>query len=156
MNHNNVNQYVELKQRHTAERNSIAYIVAIGKEALAEELADFGWNEQDVKPVYDPNLLGVYVHKDDCSNFQEMINRHSAEYEQDIANDLTGEGFIYDMWNCELSNHEYIVTGDFAPAMEALGIELTDFHMNPALENGLQLAHQHQMALYKEYDEMER
>lgn len=156
MNHNNVNQYVEMKQRHKSERNSIAYIIAIGKEALDEELADFGWNEQDVRPVYDPNLLGLYVHKDEHSNFQEMINRHSIEYEQNIANDLTGERFIYDMWNCELANHEYVVTGDFAPALEALGFEISDLHNNPALANGLQLASTHQMELYQEYDEMER
>lgn len=57
-----------------------------------------------------------------------------------IAADKTGEGFIFDMFDYELSNHEYIITYDTADTIDALGLTMADIEKNKALAHGLAMA----------------
>jgi hypothetical protein len=52
----------------------------------------------------------------------------------------TGEGFILEMFDYELSNHEFTYTGDTEDTIDALGLSQGDFDNNPALKAGLRLA----------------
>lgn len=47
--------------------------------------------------------------------------RLKEEREAAIAEDKTGDGFIYQMFLCELSNHEYNYTEDVEETLDALG-----------------------------------
>ena len=49
-----------------------------------------------------------------------MMKRHDAEINEAIDSDQTGEGFIFDMFDYELSNHEYSYTGDMTDSLCAL------------------------------------
>ena len=153
-----VNQYAEMIERHKAERNAFKSIVAIGEEALNEGLERQGWSKDDVRLVHDCGLLGFYVYKDDYNTFTEMLARHKAEYDQNIADDVTGEGFIFEMFNYELYNHEYFVTDNPRPALDSLDINDEDLEENPALMNGLLLAQKRQTEVHQYVDdeEMER
>ena len=54
---------------------------------------------------------------------------------------------IYDMFYTELANHEYIITGDLEPTLEALDLSLEEINSSKALLHGLKKA----MAAQNEY-----
>ena len=55
---------------------------------------------------------GGYVQKKDADLLHQTTERHNKEMEAAIAEDKTGEGFIYEMFLYELDNHEYGYTRD--------------------------------------------
>ena len=57
-----------------------------------------------------------------------------------IAEDQTGEGFIYEMFLCELDNHEYNYTRDTGDTLDALGYTAKEVIDNPRLKRGLEKA----------------
>lgn len=54
-----------------------------------------------------------------------------------IADDETGEGFIFEMFLYELDNHEYGYTGETEGALDALGYTADEVLENPKLKRGL-------------------
>ena len=72
----------------------------------------------------------------------ETFDRHKREMKEAIAADPTGEGFIFDMFLCELDNHEYGYTGDTTDALEALGFTAKEVVDDPRLNRGICKAHQ--------------
>ena len=65
---------------------------------------------------------GGYIRKTDESAFSAMMERHDAEMKKAIDSDSTGDGFIFDMFNYELSNHEYSYTRDLTDTLCAIGL----------------------------------
>ena len=53
------------------------------------------------------------------------------------SNDTTGDGFIYDMCNYELANHEYSYTCDVSDTLNALGFTIDYVNSNKNVLNGL-------------------
>ena len=76
---------------------------------------------------------------------------HDKELKKAIEDDLTGEGFIYDMFNYELSNHEYCVTYDVGDTLNALGFSIDDINNDKRLLHGLQLATKNQHEQHEMY-----
>lgn len=69
-----------------------------------------------------------------------MFERHEREMKEAIETDTTGEGFIFDMFNYELANHEYVITYNITDTLEALGLTADDINNNPLLAKGLKMA----------------
>ena len=66
--------------------------------------------------------------------------RHAEEMRIAIENDTTGDGFIYQMFDYELSNHEYIVSGDVSNTLDALGLTHDEVNSDKRLLHGLKKA----------------
>ena len=70
----------------------------------------------------------------------EMVRKFKRAHEEAIENDKTGEGFIFDMFSCELANHEYTYTGDIKPALTALGLTIKMVNKDKRFVTGLKKA----------------
>jgi hypothetical protein len=98
-----------------------------------------GLTVDDVDQVYKvPG--GGFMKRSEFHLLPEMISRHHDEMQAAIDQDTSGTGFILDMFDYELGNHEFIITHDTGPALDHLGLSEKDIEKNPALENGLRLA----------------
>ena len=69
-----------------------------------------------------------------------MCARVTDEVNEEISADPTGAGFVADMFETELSNHEYIITGDLSETLDACGLTEKEVMETPKLKNGLEIA----------------
>ena len=103
----------------------------------------------DVLGVTDKNDLlsvgyGGFIRKADRNALDELIEKHDREMKDAISNDTTGDGFIYDMSNYELANHEYSYTWDVSDTLNALGFTVDYVNSNKNVLNGLLKAVEYQ------------
>ena len=70
-----------------------------------------------------------------------MMDRFDRELQEAIANDSTGDGFIYEMFLYELESHEYGYTRDPEEALDALGYTWEQVQEDTKLLNGFAKAH---------------
>jgi hypothetical protein len=82
---------------------------------------------------------GFYLRTDSKLIFA-TLEENEIEMQAAIRNDIDGSGFIKDMFSYELANHEYCVTFDLEPTLDALGLSVDEVNNSPALLNGLLLA----------------
>lgn len=138
------NLYVELKERHSKEFNNFPCFFAFNQDQFNEGMEKLGLTKNDTDKIY-RGIGGMFYKKSDSQKLKDMLNRHDREMKQAIKNDITGEGFIFDMFNYELANHEYCWTMDIEDTIDALGITLEEINNNEQLLHGLNKAKQYQM-----------
>lgn len=138
--------YRELKKKHQEEINAFPFMFAFNNEQFIQGMAKLGFEPGDTDKIYDIGG-GGFVRKTDYKALEDLIDRHQREIKEAIAADETGDGFIYDMFYYELANHEYIITGDLEPTLNALDLSLEAINSSPALLHGLKKA----MAAQNEY-----
>lgn len=137
--------YQEIKRRHGDEFETLPIFWAFSNEQFEKSMEKIGLTVKDTDKICKiPG--GGFCRKDDVRLFCDMILRHSKEMEEAVASDTTGEGFIFEMFDYELSNHEYSYTWDMEPTFEALGVTKQDLIDNPILLKGLNLAIKSQQA----------
>ena len=68
-----------------------------------------------------------------------------------MMNDLTGEGYIKDMFEYELANHEYGYTYDLEDTLNAIGLSMEEINNDERLKHGFDLA----LNRYRENEEEE-
>ena len=134
------NAYLELKQQHEQERNDFPMAFAFSQAQFVEGMAKLGLGPDDTDKVYKLGGTGGFYRKADAPKLREMWQRQNREMDEAIAADTTGEGFIFDMFSYELSNHEFMVTGTSRDALDALGLTIEEVKASPALAHGLKLA----------------
>ena len=113
---------------------------AFSQEQFQEMMKEWG-----LRPKKDLDKIarlpfGGFVQKKDVPLIRDTFSRHREELQAAIDADPTGEGFIKEMFLCELENHEYSYTGTSEDALEALGLSYEDVAANPKLVHGLELA----------------
>lgn len=140
------NKYLELKRRHEKEVNDFPFIFAFSQEQLNEGMKKLGLNATDTDKILSIGY-GGYIRKSDKENFFSLNERQEKELKDAIQNDTTGENFIYDMFDYELSNHEYCITMDVSDTLDALGLTIDEVNNNPNLLKGLQKAIKNQKLL---------
>lgn len=133
------NKYLELKRRHEKEVNDFPFIFAFSQEQLNEGMKKLGLNATDTDKILSIGY-GGYIRKSDKEAFFSLNERQEKELKDAIQNDTTGEDFIYDMFDYELSNHEYCITMDVSDTLDALGLTIDEVNNNPNLLKGLQKA----------------
>lgn len=69
---------------------------------------------------------GGFIRKTDAEAFRAMFRRHRLERKAAMDADRTGDGYLLEMFRCELSDHEYGYTRDAEPALMALGVSWED------------------------------
>ena len=135
-----MNKYAELRQRQQEEFNALPLGFAFSQKQFNEMME--GWGLDPEKDL--DNILrlpgGGYVQKKDASLLHQTTERHDAEMAAAIAEDTTGEGFIYEMFLYELDNHEYGYTRDTEDTLDALGYTMEQVQADARLLRGFQRA----------------
>jgi len=140
-----MNAYSVLKGKHQEEVDNFPMKFAFSNEQFEKAMAEFGLTPNDTDKIYKfGNSGGLYL-RTDSERLFEMIKRHDKELEDAIASDMTGEGFILDMFNYELANHEYSYTHNVQNALDALCMDIELVKKDHRLSHGLMLAKQKQL-----------
>lgn len=134
-----MNAYAELKERQQKEVNAFPLGFAFSNQQFKNMMGKWGLTEDDTDKIYSIGS-GGFVRKCDADAMHEMFERHAKEHTDAIKADTTGEGYIYQMFAYELSNHEYDYTGELQDTLDALNITDEDLEKNEALRNGLKKA----------------
>lgn len=135
-----MNRYAELRKRQQEEFNALPLGFAFSRKQFDEMMQEWGLDpEKDLdKLLRIPG--GGYIQKKDADLLHQTTERHDAEMAAAIAEDKTGEGFIYEMFLYELDNHEYGYTRDTEDTLDALGYTAEEVLGNPQLKRGIEKA----------------
>ena len=135
-----MNKYSELRQKQQEEFNALPLGFAFSQKQFDEMMRGWGLNpEKDLDKILRiPG--GGYVQKKDADLLHKTRERHDAEMAAAIAEDTTGEGFIYQMFLYELDNHEYGYTRDTEDTLDALGYTAEEVLGDPRLKRGIEKA----------------
>ena len=131
--------YSQFKDRHEKIRNSIPLGFCFSNKQFKEMMTKFGLNETDTKEICSIGG-GGYIKKTDAHLLTDAFKLKESEFAAAIAADLTGENFIFQSFNSELSNHEFCYTLDPTDAIETLGFSMNDIKHNSTLSHGFSLA----------------
>ena len=128
-----MNRYAEMKRRQQEEFNSFPRQFAEGMEKL-------GLEPSDTDKVFKSPGGGIY-RREDSQRLKAMFERFDQELKEAVAADKTGEDFIYEMFLCEMENHEYGYTGDLDETLDVLGYTLDEILADGRLSRGLAKTH---------------
>lgn len=133
------NAYAVMQQRHQKEFDQFPLGAAFSKKQFREMMEEWGLTETDTDKILSIGA-GCFIRKSDKEAYHEMVVRQNTELDAAIAEDKTGEGFIYQMFLYELANHEYGYTLDMDSTLNALGYTLEAINADERLLNGLSKA----------------
>ena len=114
-----MNAYLEMKESHQCEVNAFPLKFAFSNKQFEEGMKELGLSLDDTDKVYKLGDTGGFYLRTDADRLHEMFDRHEKEMQDAIDSDITGEGFILEMFSYELSNHEYVITHDVEDALNA-------------------------------------
>ena len=134
-----MNRYADMKRRQQQEFGAFPMQFAFNDRQFAEAMAALGLEPTDTDKIYKTPGGGFY-RKEDGPRLAAMMDRFDRELQSAIAADPTGDGFVYEMFLCELGDHEYDVTGDLSETLDALGYAPEDVRADPRLRHGLEKA----------------
>lgn len=129
------------KQRDNQQRRANEFLhkyafFAFSKEQFSEGLQKLGLTEDDAKHLFRiPG--GGYLLAGKAKDFTKMLNDFAEERKAALNDPKTGRSFAYDMFFCELANHEYCYTGNPEEALDALGYTAEDVEADPMLKDAL-------------------
>ena len=146
-----MNVYITLTKKHQQEVNDFPFFFAFDKKQFNDGMRELGLNPTDTDKIYSLSGTGGYYRKSDSKMLHEMFDRHEKERQSAIDADTTGDGFIFDMFNYELGNHEYVVTYDETDAIYALGLSVEDVYSSKKLLHGLRKAKKAQLDWYAKH-----
>ena len=135
-----MNTYLTMKQAHQKEVNDFPFFFAFSNKQFEEGMAKFGLSPNETDKIYSFGGTGGYYLRTDSDRLHEMLQRHRKEMSDAIKGDVSGEGFIFDMFNYELANHEFIISGDIEYTLEMLDISLKEYNKDARLKHGMSLA----------------
>ena len=135
-----MNSYKKLREKQEKEINNFRMFFAFNKNQFEEGMRSIGLEPDNTGALLKMGDSGGYIRKNDRQDFSDMMERHNVEMKAAIDADPTGEGFIFDMFNYELSNHEYNYTGDLTDTLRAVGLTKAEINASAKLQHGLQKA----------------
>ena len=140
-----MNKYDEMRHRHQKKFDEWAnehMFFAFSDEQFREGMHKFGLDpEADQDKLYKTGTGGFY-RQTDAADLKKILTENMQEFEEAIAADQTGDGFIYDAFISELRNHEYDYTGDPTDALDSLNMDSETVRNDPRLLHGLKKAEQ--------------
>lgn len=143
------NVYSKLKRKHEKEFNEFPMMFAFSDKQFEEGMEKLGLTKEDTDKIYSIGG-GGYIKKTDSKALSELMKKNELEMKNAIDSDLTGEGFIFDMFNYELGNHEYVITYDISDTLDALDLTYEEVKESEKLSYGLKLAKKAQMEYFNE------
>ena len=143
-----MNTYQQMKDRQQKEFDAFPIGAAFSNKQFEEMMQKWDLTVNDTDKICSIGG-GCYIRKTDKEAFCALINRLTSEKENAIAADLTGDGFIFDMFVYELANHEYCITYDLEDTLDALGLTAEEINADKRLTHGLNKAIKHYLKNYK-------
>lgn len=135
-----MNRYGVLREKQQEEFNALPLGFAFSDKQFCEMMKKWGLDpEKDLDKIYRIPGNG-FIQKKDHAHMHEVIDRHEKEMQAAIAENKTGDGFIYEMFLFELRNHEYGYTGDSEDTLDALGYTLEQVLSDERLKCGFEKA----------------
>lgn len=131
--------YQELKNKQQKEVNAFPLGAAYNKKQFEEMMAKWNLKPSDTDKICSI-ANGVFIRKTDIPAYNALAEKIEKELQEAIDNDETGENFVYQMFACELADHEYCITYDLQETLDALGYTFDDIQNNSKLSNGLKKA----------------
>ncbi|MDL2206552.1 hypothetical protein LJC33_06570 [Eubacteriales bacterium OttesenSCG-928-N13] len=131
-----MNSYQALSERHQQEINAFPMKWGFGDEQIAQGMRELGLDPTDTEQVIGIGA-GGFIRKSDKQAFINMLKRHRAERESAKAVDVDGTGYIYEMFDYELANHEYVYTQRLDETLGALGMTIEEIYADARLTRGL-------------------
>ena len=132
--------YAELRKKQQNAFNALPLGFAFSQKQFDEMMKRWGLDpEKDIDKIYQiPD--GGYIQKKDAELFHQTVARLDKEMADAIAEDKTGNGFIYQMFLCELDDCEYGYTGDAESTLDALGYTWEEVCADSRLLHGFEKA----------------
>ena len=134
-----MNAYAEMKKRHQEEVNAFPLMFAFNNTQFEEGMVKLGLDPNDTDKIVSIGA-GGYCRKEDATRLVKMFGSHRREIETAIRDDVTGDGFIYEMFSYELRNHEYGYTRSYGATLNAIGLKMSAVQKDEALRHGLEKA----------------
>lgn len=135
-----MNQYRKMKDEHQKRVDALPIKFAFSMQQFREAMEGWGLSENDTDKIYKMGSTGGFYRREDSKLIVDTLSQNSREMREAIAADTDGTGFVKDMFLYELANHEYCITYDLEPTLDALGMTEDEVLASPALKNGLILA----------------
>lgn len=136
-----MNKYAEMRQWQQAEFDALPIAFAFSNKQFEKMMVGWGLDpEKDLDKIYRLGNTGGFYKREDKLLIQETFKRLGEELEAAIAEDKTGDGYIYEMFLYELDNHEYGYTMDTEDTLDALDFTAEEVLENPRLKRGLEKA----------------
>lgn len=134
-----MNKYEEIRNRHEKKINDFPLGVALSNAQFKDMMEKWGLSENDTDKIV--SIDGVrFLRKSDIEEYNKLWTEIRKEHKDLIQQDKTGDGYIKDMFICELYNHEYGYTCELDDTLDALELTYDQVMNNPALKHGLELA----------------
>lgn len=134
------NKYLTLHQKQQQEFNEFPMAFAFDEKQFDRGMAKLRVAPEDTDKIYEFRGTGGFYRRTDAVRLHEMLNRHKAERQAALDGDITGDGYIYEMFKCELEVHEYTYTEDISDTLEYLGFTMDDIAADQRLRRGLNRA----------------
>lgn len=134
-----MNTYKILKDKHEKEFGEFPKFFAFSDKQFEEGMRKLDLTPEDTDKIYSIGG-GGFIRKTDSDAFGTLLDRHETEMKEAIEADQTGDGFIYDMFDYELRNHEYGYTYDLGPTLDALDLTREEIKNDKRLLHGLNKA----------------
>ena len=144
--------YQEMKRRHEKEYNDFVegrIFFAFSNKQFDEGMERIGLKPTDTDKIYSIGA-GGFILRSESKAHKEMANRFAREEKEAIANDKDGTGYIREMFEYEMNNHEYGYTGDISDTLDCLGLTIEEINNNEALLNGFKIARKAVIDWYNE------
>jgi hypothetical protein len=139
------NAYYTLKRKHEREFKEFPMIFAFSTKDLEEGLVKLGLTPDDKDKIYSTGG-GGYYRKSDSPALKEMLDRFDREMQEAKDADETGDGFLFEMFDYELANHEYCITYDVHDTLDALDMTIEEVQSSEKLTHALNRARKAQFA----------
>jgi len=136
--------YSQLKSRHEKEYNEFSkdcVFFAFSNKQFEEGMEKLGLKPDETDKIYSIGH-GGFILRTKSKEQNEMFLRFIKEHQQAIDNDTDGSGYIKEMFEYEMGNHEFGYTGDITDTLEALSLTMEEIRASETLSNGYALAYE--------------
>ena len=128
--------YEAMQKRHQQEVNAFPIKWAFNNRQLEQGMRELGLN-----PSQTNEIVGIggggFIRRSDRQAFIDMFKRQDAERKAALAAQKTGSEYAYQMFLCELGNHEYVITGNLSDTLDACGLSAEQINNDPKLRKAL-------------------
>lgn len=135
----NLDHYLTLKNKIRDEGNAFPYGFAFSDEQFDRMMEKWGLGPTDTDKIVQLGM-GAFVRKADIKAMQEMWRRHDKMIADAVAEDKTGEGFVYEAFLYELQNHEYLFNYDKEQILNTINLSLKDLEENNIIADAFKRA----------------
>lgn len=144
-----MNSYQQMVAKHQKEISEFPLVYGFGKEQIDEGMRKLGLKPSERNKVTSYFGVGDFLRITDVPALKSMLMRHEAERKAAIAADKTGEGFIFDMVDTIMADHEFGYTQDFTDTLYDLGMTVEQVNADERFLHALQKAAKEQTAFYE-------